>query len=226
MRRLRIACAVAAWGATGLAPGAALASPPEPKRSFYQGFYVGGGLGAANGADVDEAQLRAPFEAQGIPIQIVDDEDGWSLAGHAFLGYQVIPYFAIEGAYTGLGSYDFEAQPTADPGRFTAELSPRFWSVSGLLTTPAWNGLSAFGKVGAAFWKADLDVSDQLGFGLLARGDDASGTSLLWGFGVRFDFTQHVGFRAEWERIENVGEREATGRSDYDAVLGSVVLSF
>ena len=224
--RFRVACLAAAGCAAGLAPGAARASPPEPERSFHQGFYAGGGLGAANGADVDEAQLRAPFDAQGIPIRITDDEGGWTFAWHAFLGYQLFSFFAIEGAYTSLGSFEFETQPIEDPGRFSAELSPRAWSVSGLLMTPPWKGLSAFGKVGAAFWRADLDVSDRLGFGLLARGDDASGTSFAWGLGIRFDFTKHVGLRAEWDRFENVGKRSSTGRSDYDALLGSLVFSF
>lgn len=217
---------VAACVAATLASGAASGSPPVTDRPFYAGLYAGGGVGAANGADVDEAQLRAPFEAQGIPIRIVDDEDGWTFAAHAFLGYEVCPFFAVEGAYTDLGSYDFEAQPIADPGRFSAKLSPRAWSVSGLVTTPVWKGFRAFGRVGAAFWNADLDVDDKLGFGLLARSEHARGTSLVWGFGARFDVIRHVGIRVEWQRFENVGDRKKTGESDYDALLASLVFSF
>jgi hypothetical protein len=48
----------------------------------------------------------------------------------------------------------------------------------------------------------------------------------VWGFGGRVFFTRHLGIRAEWERFENVGSNSATGRSDFDAVLASVVVSF
>ncbi len=218
------ALGLAACCASLVAPQPACAIPPEPH--FYENFYAGGGLGVAQGADVDEATLRRPFDAQEIAIEVVDKDDGWDLAWHGFLGYQVCRFFALEGAYTSLGSYSFEAQIVEDPGRFVAELRPRVWSVSGLFTTPPWKGLSAFGKVGAAFWKTDLDVDQRLGAGLLAESDDANGTSVVWGFGGRFDFSKHVGLRVEWERFENIGRRKRTGQSDFDAVLGSLVFSF
>lgn len=221
-----LAALLAPVAAALLAPASALALPPEEEPPFYAGIYAGGGLGASHGADVDRSTLSDPFDAQDIAIQIVDDEEGWELGWHAFLGYQPCRFFAVEGAYTSLGSFDFEAQMVEDPGRFVAELSPRAWSLSGLVTTPPWKGLSAFGRVGAAFWKAELDVDERLGAGLLARGDDARGTSLVWGFGARFDFMKHVGLRAEWERFENVGERDETGRADFDVVLASLVFSF
>src|SRR5262245_20806022 len=129
--------------ATELAPASALALPP-PKPPFYEGLYIGGGLGAARGADVSERILRAPFDAQDLTIQIVDEEDDWEFAGQAFLGYQVCRFFAFEGAYTYLGSFDSEVQVVEDPGRFETELKPHAWSLSGLVTTPPWRGLSAF----------------------------------------------------------------------------------
>ena len=221
----RLGPLLASLAAIELLPAPALALPPA-KPAWYEGIYLGGGAGAANGADLDERQVRAPFDAFGISIQQVEEPDDWEVAWHVFLGYQVCRFFAFEGAYTSLGSFESEFQVIEDPGRFDAELEPHAWTVSGLVTTPPWKGLSAFGKVGAAFWKADLDVDNQIGAGVLARGDDASGVSVVWGFGGRFFFTRHLGVRAEWERFENVGSNSATGRSDYDVVLGSVVVSF
>jgi hypothetical protein len=216
---------LAALTATALAPALALALPPTAP-PWYEGIYGGGGAGAAHGADVDERQMRAPFDALGISIQQVDDEDDWEVAWHIFLGYQVCRFFAFEGAYTSLGSFDAEFQVVEDPGGFETKLESHAWTVSGLVTTPPWKGLSAFGKVGAAFWKADLDVDDAVGAGVLAHGDDARGVSVVWGFGGRWFFTRHLGIRAEWERFENVGSNSATGRSDYDVVLASLVFSF
>lgn len=211
--------------ATELVPASALALPPT-KPPWYEGIYLGGGAGVGKGADVDERQVRAPFDAFGIAIQQTEDEDDWEIAGHGFLGYQVFPFFAFEGGYTFLGSFQSEFQVVDDPGRFQVELKPHAWTLSGLVTTPPWRGLSAFGKVGAAFWKVDLDVDNGIGAGVLARSQDARGVSVVWGFGGRFDFTRHLGIRAEWERFENVGSNSATGRSDFDVVLGSLVISF
>jgi hypothetical protein len=216
---------LASFAAIGLVPGSAAALPPEPP-PWYEGIYVGGGLGAGHGADVSERQVRAPFDAAGVTIQQVDDGDDWELAWHAFLGYQVCRFFAFEGGYTSLGSFNSEFQVVEDPGGFRVELEPHAWTVGGLVTTPPWKGMSAFGKVGAAFWKADLDIDNRIGAGVLASGDDARGVSVVWGFGGRVFFTRHLGIRAEWERFENVGSNSATGRSDFDAVLASVVVSF
>jgi len=221
----RLGPLLASLAAIELAPATALALPPA-KPAWYEGIYLGGGAGAASGSDVDERQVSAPFDAFAISIQQVDEADDWEVAWQLFLGYQVCRFFAFEGAYTNLGSFESEFQVIQDPGRFEVELEPHAWTVSGLVTTPAWKGLSAFGKVGAAFWKADLDVGKRVGAGALARSTDASGVSIVWGFGGRFFFTRHLGIRAEWERFENVGSNSATGRSDYDVALGSVVFTF
>jgi len=217
--RHRVGIALAAACGAALLPAPPAHSLPPSSPPFYERFYAGGGVGAAQGAEFDESDLRRPFDAQGLTIQVVEDTD-WEFAWHAFLGFQVCRFFALEGGYTSLGSYSSEVQVVEDPGRFVAEASPHAWSVSGLVTTPPWKRLSAFARVGAAFWKADREIHDRLGAGFLAQGDDASGTSVVWGFGGRFDFSKHVGIRGEWERFENVAD------GDYDVLLASLVFSF
>ena len=69
----------------------ALALPPA-NSGWYEGIYLGGGAGAANGADLDERQVRAPFDAFGLSIQQVEEPDDWEVAWQSRSGSRDEPW--------------------------------------------------------------------------------------------------------------------------------------
>jgi OOP family OmpA-OmpF porin len=132
-----------------------------------------------------------------IVNKLDDSSTGWKL----FAGKQLNENWAIEGAYTSLGKFSFDATITSN---FNApeygEAKPDCWSLSGVGTIPMGNNFSLFGKAGLCRWD-DHAYAQEAG---VVYPEYTSGTSLTYGVGGKYDFTDNIGVRAEWERFEKV----------------------
>jgi OOP family OmpA-OmpF porin len=156
IRKTPIQCTLAAL-LLGLVAGAAHAS---------DGFYVGGGAGQAS---VDEADY--------------DDEDT-SLS--VFAGYQVNPYFAIEGGYVDLGEIE--------PRSGLASLEADTVHITAVGMVPVTDAFAVYGKAGMHRWDADT--------GLAVLGGEDSGTDPTYGIGAQYRFNERFALRAELDRFE------------------------
>lgn len=96
------------------------------------------------------------------------------------------------------------------------------FSVVGVGSFPISDQISIFGKLGLFRWDLDLSVTD--GISTLSVGE--SGTDITYGVGARYNLTERVGVRVEWEQFSDVGDAGTTGESDLTLLSAGVELSF
>jgi OmpA-OmpF porin, OOP family len=185
------------------------------------GWYAGANLSrtdAKTGDDLDHV-----FANQGLTTSSSLDRhaDAYSLD----LGYQVNSNFAVEGSYVDLGKHNFTSSvsaPAADT--MSGDLKPRDYGVSAVGILPIDAGWAAYGKAGLLRVKTDLDASST---GAVAvSGASQDNTSATYGLGVSYDFTKAVAGKLEWNRYQDVGDREVTGQSNINLVSGGVAFQF
>ena len=188
---------------------AAFGVPVLAQMPALTGFYVGGGIGLAEG----RSACTTNWLPAGTTIGGCDNEDqGWKVYG----GYQFTPHWGAE-----VGYHDFGRQrwgvAVGGAVQTIAERETTAWSLVGTGTFPVMPGLSLFGKLG--LYRSDTDVRAG---GFSANG---SSTDYTWGLGGRFDFTRNISMRIEWERFNNTGSN-TTGTSDFDMLSISAMFRF
>ena len=207
----------------GLSPLSASAGAGDLLGIDPQGLYVGGQLGYTYG-DVEGAWRKGLNNAarvvdnglRGTMILNTNQEvatassttsgiawDDSKLSYKLYAGYRFNRYFALEVAYADLGEYALEGDinttaTTTDGGtvRFEplaldTEASYDTLMYSLLLHYPLSDSFVPFFRLGGASWEQDDRLS----------GRRTSGTSLLVGGGLDFQFSKRMSIRAEWERI-------------------------
>ena len=179
------------------------------------GLYVGGGFGYSLG-DQDEDDLQSLITGAGATgtVDVDDTGFGWKFFG----GYDFNQYFGFEGGYVNPGQSDATftlTAPAAATGKVTADLDG--FTFNGTLSYPVNDQLAVFGKVGAFFWNADLSGTVS-GIGTISMEDD--GTDMMFGLGAKYNFSDTISFRGEWERFSDVSD------SDVDLFSVSVQYNF
>jgi Bacterial Ig-like domain (group 3)/OmpA-like transmembrane domain/Abnormal spindle-like microcephaly-assoc'd, ASPM-SPD-2-Hydin len=137
-----------------------------PAMAAEPGFYVGAGLGKSNtegdNFDFNERLKREGFS--GVNTTLKFNAFAWKLFG----GYQVNPYFAVEGAYVSLGKATSTAETTLDPARVAAfadaiaKVQPRLAKGAALSVVgsmPLNPKFFAYAKLGAFRWNAEVGTS-------------------------------------------------------------------
>ena len=213
--------------------GAALvfifAAVPSAFAADEKGWYLGVSAGQTK-ADVDEAAFNSIYVAGGFTSASTssDEKDtGWKVFG----GYQLSKNWAVEGAYVDLGKATTKTTATGPAGEYTGEGKTKGWSFSGVGTLPVSDSFAVFGKLGAFLWDVDSKCNKVSGAGSCAAStNNASGTDLTYGIGVKYDFTKNVGLRVEWERFKNTGDKfnttGTTGTGEADVDLLSLGIQF
>ena len=181
------------------------------------GFYVGGSIGYSNlDAGGDEAELEAALLGEGVTATVdIDDTDmGWNIFG----GYNFNQYFGAEIGYVDLGeaSADIAVTVPAIVGG-SADVGLTGVTLHAVASYPVYEQIDLFAKAGAIFWDADLDVS-VAGVDVLSDSDD--GTDFTFGLGAKYNFSNNVTVRAEWNRYMDVGD------SDIDLFSVGVLYNF
>lgn len=196
-----------------------------PLAAADPGWYVGLSGGQSR-ADTDAGELDSTFRSLGFTSSsTVDKTDtGWKL----FAGYQFNPYFAVEGGYVDLGKFSFSTTVTAAPaGYTTGSLSGNVKTKNGFLVDavgiwPATDKVSVFGKLGLYSIKTELSASGPSG----SLTESSTDSNLHWGIGAGYDFNKNFGARLEWERFNDVGNKDKTGEANVDLLSVGVVYKF
>ena len=162
-------------------------------------WYVGGGLGTATGLDLCGAFHPSFTTTPGTC-------DNSRFAGKVFGGYKFSKYFGAEGALVYLGTATADGTIVGIPT--TADAYAGGLELAATGTIPVTDQLGIMGKLGGFFW----GVHSETGGGF---DRDESGTSFATGAGLKYDITEHVGIRFEWERFWQVGNG-AIETSDVD----------
>lgn len=157
-------------------------------------------------------------------------EDHRSSAWGAFAGYRIMRYAAVELTYQNLGKLEESGNalvviPTKTPlgtpvsGEFKRELETSGPSVSALGILPITDAWSVYARAGVLV--ADMKLTSSIAGYTGSTSTDS--TSLLWGAGTQFDFGAHWSVRADFQRFNDVGETEVTGRADIDLLSLGVI---
>jgi OOP family OmpA-OmpF porin len=159
------------------------------------GSYIGAGAG--------QASLDACDDLKALGATRCDDEDtGFKIFG----GIELNENIAFEGSYLDYG----EVTASDEEDSLSGDLTAVTFSVVGMI--PLNEQFSILAKLGFAFWDAEVSVSGQGSI-------DENDTDLFLGLGAGFDFTETLGIRGEWERIDVDGD-------DADLLSISAVLKF
>jgi OOP family OmpA-OmpF porin len=168
------------------------------------GWYVGAGAGRSifNGNELDLEPTRLASETYD-QLSLDTKSAGWKL----FSGKQFNENWAVEAAYTSLGTFSYNARITSNFNALEyVEAKPECWSLSGVGILPMGNSFSLLGKAGLCHWY-DYPSGHE---GAYIYNLNSTGTSLTYGLGAKYDFTNNVGVRAEWERFEKVVHNRAS----------------
>ena len=200
--------AIIAGTAIALAIGAGIVRAQSVDGAWYGGIDLGRSRLGLGGGDFDNALAN-----QGIGASSSNDRSDTSLGFS--VGYLVNRNFAIEGAYTRLGEFDYSAaasSPAADT--ITGKYKASALSLSGVGILPLQQKWSVYGKAGLAHTRTELNASSATGALAVGNSSD-SRTGLLIGAGAMYDISRNVFARAGWDRYADIG-RDATGKGHAD----------
>jgi len=200
--------------------GAALLGTAGPALA-QTGWYAGLTLGASDSNM--NADVVAVTGATATNF-VTDQRDP---AVKVFAGYAFNRYFALEGGYAWLGEFQATNQVTAPTtGALNAEIRVIGLYIDAVGFLPVGESFAAFAKLGVVgsetrtFRSTSGTVTPPPGTNTNASTDQAN---FKYGLGVQYAFGKTVTVRAEWERIEDVGDAN-TG--EFDLSVYSVGLLF
>jgi len=185
------------------------------KTGWYAGLDIGRSRLGMNGSDVDGA-----FANQGIASSTSLDQTDTAYGVNA--GYRFNPYFAVEGGYMRLGSFDYSASTGTDTidGKFKASAL----SLAGVGIYPFSSQWSVYGKAGVTRTDAELEASAESGL-TPTENTSHNATGLLFGAGVMYDFDRSFFAKAGWDRYTKVGD-SSTGNGPVDLYLLGIGMRF
>ena len=198
----------------GLTTSAAMAADTT---GWYGGINVGRSDFRQRDGGVDSALANQGFSSS-------SDVDKKDTAFGLNLGYQVNPYFALEGGYVDLGKLKYNSNissPVADAA--SGRLKASGWTFSGLGIAPLGNDFSAYGRLGLIRAKTEFNGSDAAGIGIADQSN--SKTAGLYGLGLNYDISKALATRVEWTRYANLGDA-STGKADLDLISVGLQVKF
>jgi OOP family OmpA-OmpF porin len=210
---------VRAAGAVAIAAGFAMMSPravaDEP------GWYGGFNLGQAR-AKIDNPRISQELRQEGLATTgIADDQHAFGYK--IFGGYQINPYFALEGGYFNLGKFSYRAQ-TLPAG--TLDGSAKFQGVNldAVGTLPLSERFSAFGRFGVNYARASDSFSSTGAVNVVNPNPSTHDANYKFGAGLQYSLTRALGLRLEAERYRT---NDAIGnKGDIDLISVGLVYRF
>lgn len=160
--------------------------------SAETGLYLGGGIGYNR------------VESNDFPNdddELEDDHVGYK----GIVGFRLGGVFSIEGQYI-----DFGTSENGDN-----EVEADGWTVGVVAALPIFEAINPYAKAGVLMW--DADGRTGLGTQLTSGSDD--GTDFTYGLGLRFNLTDSLALRTEYERF-------ALDEIDVDMASANLVFMF
>jgi OOP family OmpA-OmpF porin len=131
-------------------------------------------------------------------FESTDDDTAWKL----FAGFKFNPNFAIEAGYGDLGEYEWKDN-SADE-KINMQFTAFYATFVGWV--PVGDSVKLFGRLGYAYWSADLDYKES---GFSSSGDNDDFDPVV-GLGFEYQPAKQIGVRFEWEQFQNVGDETST----------------
>ena len=178
-----------------------------------EGWYAGVSVGSA-----DQKDACTGLGGIGFVGSCDDTDTGWKIFG----GLQFNKNWGVEFGFVDLGESTANGTVFGAPATAKAEIDG--FTVFGTGTVPLGEAqkFALFGKLGLLAWS--IDTSATVGGFPATISDDGVDSAI--GIGLKYDFTERVGIRAEWESFIDVGDSATTGESDIDLITVGVVIWF
>ena len=196
-----------------------LAATADARAQFFVGISAGQSKAGLNGGDISSQLLDLGFTSSSVSLS--DKTTSYGLK----LGYQFTPYVAVEGNYTDLGKYSYQAnvQPT---GSLNSELTVKGYGLDLIGTLPIIDKFSLLGKAGVQRMKTDGAFGGSGSIDLVTSGASQTSTTGKLGFGVQYDVTKNLGLRLEVERFRKLGGSALGSVFDADNYSLGVLFKF
>ena len=153
-----------------------------------------------------------------------DDTSGY---GKLYAGYQLMPWFALEGGLTNLGKYSTTRTVTAPgSGSLTARVETIGWHFDAVLMMRTQTGFTPFAKAGMVAAGTRIEYSSS-GMGLPPGTDpvhDQGETFLKLGIGVDYALARSLSARLELEQMG--AGRKGSASPDQDVNVYSSIGAF
>jgi OOP family OmpA-OmpF porin len=176
----------------GLCVAATLVSISGAALASYSGFYV---LGAVGQTRTDtKSETDADLIALGV-TGLASSGDDNATAYKLQVGYQINQNLAVEGGYVDGGKFSYNATATAPNTPITANAKATGWNLVAVGILPLDNQFSALGKIGIA----DVRTSATATIAGVSASGSASKTDLAYGLGAKYDVTNAVFLRGDWD---------------------------
>jgi OOP family OmpA-OmpF porin len=172
------------------------------------GWYFGAAVGEAetkfNNVKIGDELLGSDYVTSNLRT------DNRDKAYKIYLGYQVNPYFALEGGYFDFGTTDFELD-TVPLGVFSNKTEMKGFNFDARAIMPFSDVVSFYALFGANYIETKNYQSGTGLITLLDSGSTERDTNYQYGIGLQFDFTDSFSMRVEAERFrvnDPVGDKD------------------
>ncbi|HEY0195486.1 MAG TPA: outer membrane beta-barrel protein, partial [Kofleriaceae bacterium] len=186
-------------------------------------LYAGASLGRSD-ISVERNRISDPFLDLGFDSASTTSSDT-ATAYRAYAGYLFLPYLGVEAAYVDLGSFRFRTN--VDPGgSLSGKPSIKGGELSVVGRLPIGERFALYGRAGLFSARTRTRYAATGSVELIegAERQHKSSTKPSYAIGASYDFTQHLGVRAEWARYTQLGGDLTGGQTD--ANLASIGFTY
>lgn len=195
---------------------------PAPRQATPN-WYIGGGIGNSKIKEFDNTFLTAPAPSASGGLYHVDRT---SPSFKAFVGTKLHPNLGVELGYMNLGSFGARRDATAPNGTLSARIRTGglYFDVVGW--APLAERFALFAKVG--YLASDTKIAGNSTIaGVDAPTTKRRETNFKYGLGAQFDYNREIAFRAEWERVTNLGNKNDYGfETNAETITASAIYRF
>jgi OmpA-like transmembrane domain len=195
---------------------------PAPRQAAPN-WYIGGGIGNSKIKQFNDTFLNVPAPSTGGGLYEIDRT---SPSYKVFGGMMLHPNIGMELGYMSLGTFGARRDATAPAGTLSARVQTGglYFDVVGW--APLAERFALFAKIGYLASTTKITGNSTI-TGVVAPTTKRSEMNLKYGLGAQFNYNREVAFRAEWERVTNVGNKNHYGfETNVEAITASMLYRF
>lgn len=183
-------------------------------RAEMAGFYAGAQLGYGN-THINTGNL-VTVNNGALPVAL-PDLNNWAIAYRLSFGYQLNQNLAVEVGYRRFSNTNITA--AAANYLATASSQERAFDLTGKAILPLTTELSAYGKLGVAYVKANSQGYASTTGSYTSSGNSYANTlEPTFGLGISYALKPNVPVEFSWNRIQKVGGGNHAPSSDFYAL--------
>lgn len=187
--------------------------------------YVGASVGRSD-ISIDAEARSDPFLDLGFDSASTAVEDN-DTAYRVYGGYMFMPYLGVELGYVDLGRFSFrtDVQPT---GALSGRTRINGGELSLVGRVPLGDAFAVYARAGVYSARTRTDYTGSGSVTVIdgAERQSKRTTKPAYALGATYDFTPHIGMRAEWARYDKLGDELTGGETDANLVSIGVTYRF